>query len=170
MPETTITVRGNLTADPELRYTPSGAAVSNPVIASTPRFFDRQANEWKDGETLFVRCTVWRELAENIAESLRKGTAVIAEGKLKARSFQDKDGNNRTSWELDVDDMGASMRGATLDVQKTQKGQSQQGGGFGGGQAQQSGWGAQQPAADPWGGAPAGGGSWDTPGSSEPPF
>ena len=169
MPETTITVRGNLTADPELRYTPSGAAVSNPVIASTPRFFDRQANEWKDGETLFVRCTVWRELAENIAESLRKGTAVIAEGKLKARSFQDKDGNNRTSWELDVDDMGASMRGATLDVQKTQKGHAQQGGGFGGGQSQQSGWGAQQPAGDPWGGAAAGGG-WDAPGSSEPPF
>lgn len=184
--ETIITVVGNLTADPELRFTPSGAAVSNFVIASTPRFFDRQANEWKDGETLFVRCSLWREAAENAAESLTKGTRVIAQGRLKARSFETKEGERRTSWELDVDEIGPSLRFATANVQR-QGQQSRGGGGFGGpganaggfqggdsfgGAPAQSpgGWGNEAPA-DPWGGQPSGGGgSWDTPGNNEPPF
>lgn len=183
--ETIITVVGNLTADPELRFTPSGAAVSNFVIASTPRFFDRQANEWKDGETLFVRCSLWREAAENAAESLTKGTRVIAQGRLKARSFQTKEGENRTSWELDVDEIGPSLRFATASVQRQGRGG---GGGFGGGAAaggsgfgggdsfggspaQSSGGWGNDGAADPWGGQPSGGGgSWDTPNSNEPPF
>ncbi len=184
--ETIITVVGNLTADPELRFTPSGAAVSNFVIASTPRFFDRQANEWKDGETLFVRCSLWREAAENAAESLTKGTRVIAQGRLKARSFQTKEGENRTSWELDVDEIGPSLRFATASIQRQGRGGgggggfgggAAAGGGFGGGDsfggspAQSSGgWGNDGGAADPWGGQPSGGGSWDTPDSSEPPF
>lgn len=183
--ETIITVVGNLTADPELRFTPSGAAVSNFVIASTPRFFDRQANEWKDGETLFVRCSLWREAAENAAESLTKGTRVIAQGRLKARSFQTKEGENRTSWELDVDEIGPSLRFATANIQRQGRGGggggfsggAAAGGGFGGGDsfngggpAQSSGGWGNDGGADPWGGQPSGGGSWDTPGSSEPPF
>ena len=183
--ETIITVVGNLTADPELRFTPSGAAVSNFVIASTPRFFDRQANEWKDGETLFVRCSLWREAAENAAESLTKGTRVIAQGRLKARSFQTKEGESRTSWELDVDEIGPSLRFATASIQRQGRGGG--GGGFGGGAAagggfgggdsfnggspgQSSGGWGNDGGADPWGGQPSGGGSWDTPDSSEPPF
>ncbi len=183
--ETIITVVGNLTADPELRFTPSGAAVSNFVIASTPRFFDRQANEWKDGETLFVRCSLWREAAENAAESLTKGTRVIAQGRLKARSFQTKEGENRTSWELDVDEIGPSLRFATANIQRQGRGGggggfsggAAAGGGFGGGDsfngggaAQSSGGWGNDGGADPWGGQPSGGGGWDTPGSSEPPF
>lgn len=162
--EPEITVVGNLVADPELRFTPSGAAVSNFTIASNPRFFDRQANEWKDGEPLFVRCSVWREMAENVAESLSKGTRVVAEGRLKARSFEDKEGNRRTSWELDVDEIGPSLRYATAQVAKAQR---NGGGGVGGGQQQSGGFGGQ--AADPWGGQPAGGG-WDSPTEAEPPF
>ena len=183
--ETIITVVGNLTADPEIRFTPSGAAVSNFVIASTPRFFDRQANGWKDGETLFVRCSLWREAAENAAESLTKGTRVIAQGRLKARSFQTKEGENRTSWELDVDEIGPSLRFATANIQRQGRGGggggfsggAAAGGGFGGGDsfngggaAQSSGGWGNDGGADPWGGQPSGGGSWDTPGSSEPPF
>ena len=180
--ETIITVVGNLTADPELRFTPSGAAVSNFVIASTPRFFDRQANEWKDGETLFVRCSLWREAAENAAESLTKGTRVVAQGRLKARSFQTKEGENRTSWELDVDEIGPSLRFATASVQRQGRGggggfsggAAAGGGGgdsFGGSPAQSSGSWGNDGAADPWGGQPSGGGgSWDTPNSNEPPF
>lgn len=183
--ETIITVVGNLTADPELRFTPSGAAVSNFVIASTPRFFDRQANEWKDGETLFVRCSLWREAAENAAESLTKGTRVIAQGRLKARSFQTKEGENRTSWELDVDEIGPSLRFATANIQRQGRGGggggfsggAAAGGGFGGGDsfngggaAQSSGGWGNDGGADPWGGQPSGGGGWDTPGNSEPPF
>lgn len=195
--ETIITVVGNLTADPELRFTPSGAAVSNFAIASTPRFFDRQANEWKDGETLFVRCSLWREAAENAAESLTKGTRVIAQGRLKARSFQTKEGENRTSWELDVDEIGPSLRFATASVQRSgggQGGRSGSGGGFGGGNAggapaggfggggdsfgggsggggsQAGGWSNDSAPQDPWGGQPSGGGSWGTPDNNEPPF
>mgnify|MGYP002713775817 CR=1 FL=1 len=104
--ETVITVVGNLTADPELRFTPNGAAVANFTVASTPRTFDRQTNEWKDGEALFLRCSVWREAAENVAESLTKGMRVIVQGRLRARSYDDRDGNRRTSWELDVDEVG----------------------------------------------------------------
>ena len=112
--ETTITVVGNLTADPELRFTPSGSAVANFTIASTPRTFDRQSNEWKDGETLFLRCGVWRESAENVAESLTKGTRVIAQGRLKARSYDTKEGEKRTVMELEVDELGPSLRYASV--------------------------------------------------------
>ncbi|UTT45652.1 single-stranded DNA-binding protein [Micrococcus luteus] len=131
--ETVITVVGNLTADPELRFTPNGAAVANFTVASTPRTFDRQTNEWKDGEALFLRCSVWREAAENVAESLTKGMRVIVQGRLKARSYDDRDGNRRTSWELDVDEVGPALRFATAKVTRAQRGGGG-GGGFGGGQ------------------------------------
>ncbi|WP_258933229.1 single-stranded DNA-binding protein [Nesterenkonia pannonica] len=161
--ETIITVVGNLTADPELRFTPSGAAVSNFVIASTPRHFDRQANEFKDGETLFMRCTIWREAAENAAESLTRGTRVVAQGRLRARSYQDKEGNNRTSWELEVDEVGPSLRFATAQVNRSPKS-------GGNTQPQSSGSGGGQPtSSNPWGGQSAGDG-WDTPRAEEPPF
>ena len=127
--ETVITVVGNLTADPELRFTPNGAAVANFTVASTPRTFDRQTNEWKDGEALFLRCSVWREAAENVAESLTKGMRVIVQGRLRARSYDDRDGNRRTSWELDVDEVGPALRFATAKVTRAQRG----GGGGGGG-------------------------------------
>jgi len=140
--ETIITVVGNLTADPELRFTPNGAAVANFTIASTPRTFDKASNEWKDGETLFLRSSIWREAAENVAESLTKGTRVVAQGRLKARSYETKEGEKRTSYELDVDEIGPSLRYATAKV--TRKPSN----GFGGGQQQ-----AQQPAQS-WGGAP----------------
>ncbi|HET6969216.1 MAG TPA: single-stranded DNA-binding protein [Ornithinibacter sp.] len=140
--ETTITIVGNLTADPELRFTPSGAAVANFTVASTPRTFDRQSNEWKDGETLFMRCSIWRDAAENIAESLHRGTRVIATGRLKSRSYDTKEGEKRTVIELDVDEVGPSLRYASAKVTKAERGGS--GGGFGGGGQG----GAQQ--ADPW--------------------
>ncbi len=166
--ETVVTVVGNLTADPELRFTNSGVPFASFTIASTPRTFDRQSNEWKDGEALFLRATVWREFAEHVANSLKKGTRVIARGNLRQRSYQDRDGNNRTSIELDVDEVGPSLRYATAQVTRSQS--QGQGGGFGGQQpAGQSSWG--QPAArddNPWsnsgnpgnsGGSPAAGGS-----------
>lgn len=129
--ETIITVVGNLTADPELRFTQSGAAVASFTVASTPRTFDRQANEWKDGEAMFLRCSIWRDAAENVAESLEKGSRVIVQGRLKQRSFTDRDGNNRTTIEMDVDEVGPSLRYATAKPNKVQRGG---GGGFGGGQ------------------------------------
>jgi single-strand DNA-binding protein len=128
--DTIITVVGNLTADPELRFTQSGVAVASFTIASTPRSFDRQSGEWKDGEALFLRCSIWRDAAENVAESLEKGTRVVAQGRLKQRSFTDREGNNRTSIELDVDEIGPSLRYATAKATKVQRGG---GGGFGGG-------------------------------------
>jgi single-strand DNA-binding protein len=165
--ETVITVVGNLVDDPELRFTPSGAAVARFRVASTPRTFDRQTNEWKDGESLFLTCSVWRQAAENVAESLTRGTRVIVQGRLKQRSYEDREGIKRTVYELDVDEVGASLRNATAKVTKT-TGRGGQGGGFGGGGGQGSGWGngpagGQQdggsPAGDPWAtGAPAGGG------------
>ncbi|GAA2064922.1 hypothetical protein GCM10009801_09930 [Streptomyces albiaxialis] len=166
--ETVITVVGNLVDDPELRFTPSGAAVAKFRVASTPRTFDRQTNEWKDGESLFLTCSVWRQAAENVAESLTKGTRVIVQGRLKQRSYEDREGIKRTVYELDVDEVGASLRNATAKVTKT-SGRGGQGGGFGGGGGQGGGgWGGgpgggQQggggPAGDPWAtGAPAGGG------------
>lgn len=145
--ETVITVVGNLTADPELRFTPNGAAVANFTVASTPRTFDRQTNEWKDGEALFLRCSVWREAAENVAESLTKGMRVIVQGRLKARSYDDRDGNRRTSWELDVDEVGPALKFATAKVTRAQRSGGGGGGGFGGGQQ-----------GGGFGGAPAGGG------------
>ncbi len=152
--ETTITVVGNLTADPELRFTPSGAAVANFTVASTPRTFDRQSNEWKDGETLFMRCSIWRDSAENVAESLHRGTRVIVTGRLKSRSYETKEGEKRTVIELDVDEVGPSLRYASAKVTKAERGGS--GGGFGGQGG--GGFGGQQ--NDPWatgGSAPSGG-------------
>ena len=120
--ETPITVVGNLTADPELRFTPSGAAVANFTVASTPRYFDKQSNEWKDAETLFMRCSGWRELGENIAESLSKGTRVVVTGRLVSRSWEDKEtGQKRTIMEMDVDEVGPSLRYATAAVTKNEK-------------------------------------------------
>ena len=133
--ETVITVVGNLTASPELRFTPNGAAVVNFTVASTPRTFDRQSNQWVDGEALFLRCSVWRESAENVADSLDKGMRVIVQGRLKARTYDDRDGNKRTSWEMDVDEIGPALRFATAKVTRNPRnngGGNYQGGGFGG--------------------------------------
>jgi single-strand DNA-binding protein len=157
--ETVITVVGNLTADPELRFTPSGAAVANFTVASTPRTFDRDAQEWKDGEALFLRCSVWRQAAENVAESLTRGSRVMVQGRLKQRSFDTKEGEKRTVIELDVDEIGPSLRYATAKVTRASRGDS---GGSGGGFGHGSG-GAG--AGDPWT-QPVTGGS----GSDEPPF
>ena len=131
--DTIITVVGNLTADPELRYTPNGVAVANFTIASTPRVYDRQSGEWKDGEALFLRCSIWRDAAENVAESLTKGTRVIVQGRLQQRSYTDREGNNRTSIELQVDEIGPSLRYATAKPTRTQRGGGNFGGGFNGG-------------------------------------
>ncbi|WZH38178.1 MAG: single-stranded DNA-binding protein [Microbacterium enclense] len=160
--ETVITVVGNLTADPELRYTQNGLPVANFTIASTPRTFDRQANEWKDGEALFLRASVWREFAEHVAGSLTKGSRVIATGRLKQRSYQDREGNNRTSIELEVDEIGPSLRYATAQVTRAASG----GGGGGGGQRPQ----VQQSNDEPWStpgsnGGNSGADAWSTPGS-----
>ena len=155
--ETVITVIGNLTADPELRFTPSGAAVANFTVASTPRTFDRQSQEWKDGEALFLRCNVWRQAAENVAESLTRGSRVIVSGRLKQRSFDTKEGEKRTVIELEVDEIGPSLRYATAKVTKASRGEGG-GGGFGGGGGG-GGFGSS-------GGAGGGGGSsdpWSTP-------
>src|SRR4051812_39610973 len=133
--ETPITVIGNLTADPELRFTPSGAAVANFTVASTPRTFDRQTNEWKDGEALFLNCSVWRQAAENAAESLVRGMRVIVSGRLKARSYETREGEKRTVFEIDVDEVGPSLKYATAKVSKTSRsgtGGGGQGGSFGG--------------------------------------
>ncbi|GAA1754016.1 single-stranded DNA-binding protein [Kocuria aegyptia] len=151
--DTVITVIGNLTADPELRFTPSGAAVANFTVASTPRTFDRQSNEWKDGETLFLRCSVWREAAENVAESLQKGMRVIVQGRLKSRSYETKEGERRTVTELDVDEVGPSLRYASAKVNRNAR-SGGQGGGFGqqGGGQQGGGFGAGAPAGGGFGG------------------
>jgi single-strand DNA-binding protein len=157
--DTVITVIGNLTADPELRFTQSGAAVANFTVASTPRTFDRQSGEWKDGEALFLRCNIWRQSAENVAESLTRGARVIVSGRLKQRSFETREGEKRTVVELEVDEIGPSLRYATAKVNKVSRGSG--GGGFGG-----SGGGA--PADDPWGSAPPAGSGGGF--SEEPPF
>ena len=162
--ETIITVVGNLTADPELRYTQSGLAVANFTIASTPRSFDRASNDWKDGEALFLRASVWREFAEHVASSLTKGSRVIAQGRLKQRSYETKEGEKRTAIELDIDEIGPSLRYATAQVTRSASG------GSASGQGGQRG-GAAPVADEPWGApvanaAPAGGGDvWNTPGS-----
>ena len=164
--ETVITVVGNLVDDPELRFTPSGAAVAKFRVASTPRIFDRQTNEWKDGEGLFLTCSVWRQAAENVAESLQRGMRVVVQGRLKQRSYEDREGVKRTVYELDVEEVGPSLKNATAKVTKT-TGRGGQGG-YGGGQQGGGNWGggpsgAQQgsggaPADDPWAtSAPAGG-------------
>lgn len=170
--ETTITIIGNLTNDPELRFTPSGAAVANFTVASTPRTFDRQSNDWKDGETLFMRCSVWRDAAENVAESLQRGSRVLVTGRLKSRSYETKEGEKRTVVELDVDEVGPSLRYATAKVNKTTRsGGGGGGGGYGGGGG--GGYGGGQ-ADDPWATGPSGGGGGGGAGfggsTDEPPF
>ncbi|GGM82718.1 single-stranded DNA-binding protein [Longimycelium tulufanense] len=120
--ETTITVVGNLTADPELRFLPSGVAVANVTVASTPRTFDRQAGEWTDGDPLFLRCTIWKQLAEHVAESLHRGARVLVTGRLRQRSYETKDGEKRSVIELEVDDLGPSLRWATVKVNKATRG------------------------------------------------
>jgi len=174
--DTTITVIGNLTADPELRFTPSGAAVANFTVASTPRTFDRQSNEWKDGDTLFLRCSIWREAAENVAESLTKGTRVIVSGRLVQRSYETREGEKRTVYELQVDEVGPSLRYASAKVTRTQRsgggGGGFNGGGGGGGGFNQGGGGGgggNQAQDDPWA-TPAGGGAAGGGFSDEPPF
>ena len=139
--DTVITVVGNLTDDPELRFTSSGAAVANFTVASTPRFFDKQTNDWKDGDALFLRCSIWRQAAENVAESLHKGTRVIVQGRLKQRSYETREGEKRTVYELDVDEVGPALRYATTKVSKVTR--SGGGGGFGGGGGGQGGQSAQ---------------------------
>jgi single-strand DNA-binding protein len=160
--ETVITIIGNLVDDPELRFTPSGAAVANFRVASTPRTFDRQAGEWKDGETLFLSCAVWRQAAENVAESLQKGMKVIVQGRLKQRSFETREGEKRTVFEIDCDEVGPSLRNATAKVTKTTR--SGGGGGYGGGQ----GGGGGQPDHDPWAAQPAQGGYGGGQGGNDP--
>ncbi|MCW2812087.1 MAG: ssbA [Friedmanniella sp.] len=188
--ETPITLVGNLTADPELRFTPSGAAVANFTVASTPRTFDRQTNEWKDGDAMFLNCAVWRQAAENVAESLQKGMRVIVQGRLKSRSYDTREGERRTVFEIDVDEIGPALKYATAKVTRSSGGGGQGGGGGGG----QSGGGGGRSSGgggggnfgggdDPWasggsGGGNAGGGSrpassdpWGSaPQSDEPPF
>ena len=160
--DTTITVIGNLTADPELRFTPSGAAVASFTVASTPRTFDKASGEWKDGEALFLRCNIWRQAAENVAESLTRGARVIVSGRLRQRSFETREGEKRTVMELEVDEIGPSLRYATAKVNKVSRGSG--GGGFGGGQS-------APPADDPWGSAPpASGGGGGGGFNDEPPF
>jgi single-strand DNA-binding protein len=153
--ETVITIVGNLTDDPELRFTPSGAAVANFTVASTPRFFDKQTSEWRDGDALFLRCSIWRQAAENVAESLHKGARVVVQGRLRQRSFETREGEKRTVVELEVDEIGPSLRYATAKPNKTSRGGG--GGGFGGNQG--GGYGA--PADnDPWASQPAGQGGY----------
>jgi len=170
--DTVITVIGNLTSDPELRFTPSGAAVANFTVASTPRTLDKQSGEWKDGEALFLRCNIWRQAAENVAESLTRGARVVVQGRLKQRSFETKEGEKRTVVELEVDEIGPSLRYATAKVNKVSRGGGGGGDfGGGGGGGNRGGGGGGMPADDPWGSAPAasssgGGGGF----SDEPPF
>lgn len=175
--ETQITLVGNLTADPELRFTPSGAAVANFTVASTPRQFDRQTGEWKDGEAMFLNCAVWRQAGENVAESLQKGMRVIVQGRLKSRSYETREGERRTVFEVDVDEIGPALRYASAKVTRNPRGQGG-GGGYsgGGGNAAPSGggedpWSSGAPAA-PRNAQPAGAGAdpWSTPQSDEPPF
>ncbi|MCW3813859.1 single-stranded DNA-binding protein [Micromonospora sp. DR5-3] len=166
--DTTITVIGNLTDDPELRFTPSGAAVAKFRVASTPRFMDKASGEWKDGEPLFLSCTVWRQAAENVAESLQRGARVIVSGRLRQRSYETREGEKRTVIELEVDEIGPSLRYATAKVQKMSR--SGGGGGFGGGGGGQGGGGNFD---DPWASAapaPSRGGSGGGNFDEEPPF
>ena len=164
--ETTITIIGNLTADPELRFTPSGAPVANFTVASTPRTFDRQSGEWKDGEAMFLNCAVWRQAAENVAESLTKGMRVIVFGRLRSRSYETREGDKRTVFEIDVDEVGPALRYATAKVTRSpSQGSGYSGGGGGGysGGGQSSGWssGDRSGGSDPWANAAQ---------SDEPPF
>jgi single-strand DNA-binding protein len=186
--ETIITVVGNLTDDPELRFTPSGAAVANFTVASTPRNFDKNTNEWVDGEAMFLRCSIWRQAAENVAESLQRGMRVVVQGRLKARTYETREGEKRTVFEIEVDEIGPSLKFATAKVNRTSRqggggGYSGGQGGQGGGQGGSQGGGQAAAADDPWAtpAAPAAGGQggaapandpWGAPGvpADEPPF
>jgi single-strand DNA-binding protein len=161
--DTQITVIGNLVDDPQLRYTATGQAVASFRVASTPRFMDRQTNEWKDGESLFLSCSVWRQAAENVAESLQRGMRVIVSGRLKQRSYETKEGEKRTVYEVEVDEVGPSLRNASAKVVRSSRSTGGQGGGGGG----QGGYGSSggRPADDPWSSEPA-----DSGFSDEPPF
>jgi single-strand DNA-binding protein len=165
--DTTITVIGNLTADPELRFTPAGAAVANFTVASTPRTFDRQSNEWKDGDALFMRCNIWREAAENVAESLTRGSRVIVTGRLKQRSYETREGEKRTVIELEVDEIGPSLKYSTAKLTKTSRGGNAGGGNGNGNNASQPR--SKTPSDDPWGSAPANAG-FSSRNDDEPPF
>ena len=171
--DTQITITGNLVDDPQLRYTPTGQAVANFRVASTPRFLDRNTNEWKDGDSLFLSCNVWRQAAENVAESLQRGMRVIVSGRLRQRSYETKEGEKRTVYEIEVDEVGPSLRNASAKVTKSSR---STGGGFGGGpsgggpsggggQSGYGGGGGGRPADDPWA-SDAGGDGY----SDEPPF
>jgi len=156
--DTPITLVGNLTNDPELRFTPSGAPVAKFTVASTPRYMDRQTNEWKDGDTLFLQCQIWRQAAENVAETLTRGMRVIVSGKLKQRSYETKEGEKRTVFEVEVDEVGPSLRNATAKVTKTTK---QGGGGFS----------APAESSDDWSSTTSVGGGWtSTTADEQPPF
>jgi len=164
--DTVITVVGNLVDDPELRFTPSGAAVAKFRVASTPRYMDRQTNEWKDGDSLFLTCNVWRQAAEHVAESLQRGMRVIVQGRLRQRSYETKEGEKRTVYEIEVDEVGPSLRNATAKVSKTTR---SGGGGFGGNAsstAAEDPWASAAPAGDGWGG----GGATSSASQDEPPF
>ncbi len=174
--ETVVTLVGNLVDDPELRFTPSGAAVANFRVASTPRTYDRQSGEWKDGESLFLSCSVWRQAAENVAESLQRGMRVIVQGRLKSRTYDDREGNKRTVFEIDVDEVGPSLRSATAKVTRAMRsgpggeggGGGNFGGGGGGGQGGFGGGGQSAPPQnDPWA-TPQGGGGQGGGGQSAP--
>jgi single-strand DNA-binding protein len=169
--DTTITIIGNLVNDPELRYTPTGQAVATFRVASTPRFMDRQTNEWKDGDSLFLSCNVWRQAAENVAESLQRGMRVIVSGRLRQRSYETKEGEKRTVYEIEVDEVGPSLRNASAKVNRSARSGAGGSGGFGGGQSGSSGQGGYGGGAggrandDPWAAEPA-----DSGFSDEPPF
>jgi single-strand DNA-binding protein len=163
--DTTITLIGNLTDDPELRFTPSGAAVAKFRVASTPRYLDKQSGEWKDGEALFLTCNVWRQAAEHVAESLQRGTRVIVSGRLRQRTYETREGEKRTVFEVEVDEIGPSLRYATAKVQKMSR--SGGGGGFGGsGAPNDDPWASATPAAPAGAAASGGGGGFQ----DEPPF
>jgi single-strand DNA-binding protein len=174
--DTQITIVGNLVDDPQLRYTPTGNAVANFRVASTPRFMDRATNEWKDGDSLFLTCNVWRQPAENVAESLQRGMRVIVSGRLRQRSYETKEGEKRTVYEVEVDEVGPSLRNASAKVTRSQRsGGGQGGGGFGGGGGSSSGGGqggsSRPPADDPWASdSGSAGGGGDSTYSDEPPF
>ena len=166
--DTTITMIGNLVDDPELRFTPSGAAVAKFRVASTPRYLDKQTNEWKDGESLFLQCQIWRQAAENVAESLTKGMRVILSGRLKQRSYETKEGEKRTVFEVEVDEVGPSLRSATAKVTRTQRAA----GGASSGSFGSSAASTETFSDDPWAAASTttAGGGWATTTNDEPPF
>jgi single-strand DNA-binding protein len=178
--DTQITIVGNLVDDPQLRYTPTGNAVANFRVASTPRFMDRATNEWKDGDSLFLSCNIWRQAAENVAESLQRGMRVIVQGRLRQRSYETREGEKRTVYEIEVDEVGPSLRNASAKVTKSSRSGGGGGGGYGGGGGGSqggysgggggAGGGRQAGSDDPWASSDSAAGSGDAGFSDEPPF